>query len=767
MLDFSQFAYLKSQKKHNMKKLAFGALVCLSLKTFTGQAQEALIPQPQEMTVGKGTFSLGKNLSILKDAAFPEMTYLQKHIEAITGKNVKTQAQKAAIRYRLNPTLVANPEAYNLKIDDTGIEITASSNHGIFYGMQTLLQLIEEHKSDLRLPHLHISDQPKFAYRGMHLDVCRHFFTVDEVKNYLDYLAAYKINKFHWHLTDDQGWRIEIKSHPKLTEIGAFRKPIAFGDEESGRITEKGYGGFYTQEEIKDVVAYAQKLHIEIIPEIEMPGHAQAALAAYPELSCTGGPFEVGTVWGVIEDIFCPKEETFALLEDVIDEVIPLFPSQYIHIGGDEAPKKRWEACPHCQELIKKEGLKGEHELQSYFITRMEKYINGKGKKIIGWDEILEGGLAPNATVMSWTGIQGGIEAAKSGHDAIMTPASHVYFDYYQGNPETEPAAFNAQIRLEKVYSYDPIPQELTSEQSKHILGAQANMWTEYIPTFKQVQHMLFPRLMALSEVTWGTSNPEDYKGFEKRVVQHFKILDRKGINYSKAIHEVIGRIKHVDGIVAYELSTAKDPQGIRYTVDGTEPTVSSLPYIKPIAIDKSLIIKSAYFEDGKQISATTTKEFVHSKSTGKSITLESQPNEAYSRGGAAILVDGVFGSKNYHQENWLGFNKGDMVATIDFGTATDISSVLVSAMESTGSWIHYPTEINIYVSNDNQNFRLVKSVDRALVLEAKGNPQIAIGQEKTRYLKVEAKRPREIPAGNPGAGLDAAYIFIDEITVN
>lgn len=390
-----------------------------------------------------------------------------------------------------------------MSVDDTGILVSASSEHGLFYGIQSLLQLLEENRTAKKLPYLQISDYPKFAYRGMHLDVCRHFFSVEEVKHFLDYIATYKINKFHWHLTDDQGWRIEIKSHPKLTEIGGFRKRKPFDGHAHQTANPMIYGGFYTQEQIKEIVTYAAALHIEVIPEIEMPGHAQAALAAYPELSCTGGPFEVGTNWGVMEDIFCPKEETFALLEDVIDEIIPLFPSNYIHIGGDEAPKTRWKACAHCQDLIRREGLKDEHELQSYFITRMEKYINSKGKKIIGWDEILQGGLAPNATVMSWTGIEGGIHAAKSGHDAIMTPSSHVYFDYYQGNPQTEPLAFAADLRLEKVYSYQPIPSELTAEEGKHVLGTQANMWTEYIPNFKQVQHMLFPRLMALSEVAW------------------------------------------------------------------------------------------------------------------------------------------------------------------------------------------------------------------------------------------------------------------------
>jgi hexosaminidase len=425
----------------------------------------------------------------------------------------------------------------------------------------------------------------------------------------------YKLNTFHWHLTDDQGWRIEIKKYPKLTQIGSKRKESMIGAYVDNTFDGKPYGPyFYTQDQIKEVVKYAQERHITVVPEIEMPGHALAALSAYPELACTKGPFEPATKWGVFDDVFCPKEETFTFLENVLDEVIRLFPSQYIHIGGDECPKTRWKECAHCQELIKKNNLKDEHGLQSYFIQKIEKYVNSKGRKIIGWDEILEGGLAPNAAVMSWTGIKGGLEAAKTGHFAVMTPGSYCYFDHYQGDPATEPNAFGGFTPLDKVYSYNPIPAELNAEQSKYILGVQANLWTEYILDFKQVQYMIFPRLFALSEVAWGTADPENYKEFEGRVIHEFKNLDKLGVNYAKSIYNVSGKVIPSENGVAYELSTSQDQNGIRYTLNGKDPEANASIYKNPVPVSKSMTIKSAYFENEQLKSAISSQSFTISK---------------------------------------------------------------------------------------------------------------------------------------------------------
>lgn len=533
------------------------------------------------------------------------------------------------------------------------------------------------------------------------------------------------------------------------------------------KFDDKKYGGFYTQEQINDVVAYAKKLHIDVIPEIEMPGHAQAALAAYPNLGCTNGPHEVWKQWGVSEEIFCPKEETFTFLENVLDEVMTLFPYQYIHIGGDEAPKIRWKQSEFSQNLIKELKLKDELGLQSYFITRMEKYINSKGKKIIGWDEILEGGLAPNATVMSWTGIQGGIHAAKTGHKAIMTPTSTNYFDYYQGNPETEPISIGGDVRLQKVYQYNPIPSELSEEEGKYIWGTQGNLWTEYILDFKHVEYMIFPRMMALSEVAWGTSNPSEYKNFENRVIQHFNILDKKGINHSKAIFEVDGKISVTDhGHILYELSSAKNPQNIRFTTDGTDPNDASHIYQKPLEIEKSTLIKSAYFENGKRQSPITAQQFEFSKSTGQFIELVNPPAEAYSTGGKNTLVDGVLGNTKNYGKSWLGFNGKDMVATIDFDGVTEFSSLKLNTLERQGSWIYFPKSVTILVSDDGRNFTEIKKVAQKEIIDSKGVMNISFPNQKKTYLKIMVENYGLIPDGQAGAG-NKAWLFVDELSVN
>ena len=450
-----------------------------------------------------------------------------------------------------------NKEAYHLRIAENEIKLEASSAAGIFYGIQTLKQLLINEGDNLSLPAVEIEDAPALSYRGMHLDVARHFFNVKEIKEYLDMLALHKINTFHWHLTEDQGWRIEIKKYPELTEIGGYRNGTIVGRFPGTENDNKKYGGYYTQEEIKEVIEYASKRHITVIPEIEMPGHSSAAIAAYPQLSCfpeektkiphnmiseggrqlqaEGKAKIVQESWGVFDDVFCAgKESTFTFLENVLDEVVTLFPSEYIHIGGDECPKANWERCPDCQKRIAELGLKDEHELQSYFIQRMEKYLNSKGKKIIGWDEILEGGLAPNATVMSWRGEEGGIEAAKQEHDVIMTPTGYFYFDYFQEKElEGEPMAIGAYLPLSKVYSYDPKPEALTDEEAKYILGVQANVWTEYMQDFEKVQYMTLPRMAALAEVGWTNSEKRNWPDFEKRLENLRRIYDREGYNYA------------------------------------------------------------------------------------------------------------------------------------------------------------------------------------------------------------------------------------------
>lgn len=501
-----------------------------------------LIPQPKSIEIHKEYFVLNKETVIQADTNMFEAQYLQQSIKQLTGLELKivlvtAKPNKITLSHTVDGVQGNSNESYRMMISNKSVAIWAEHNEGFFYGIQTLLQLIpSEKKEKINLPALLIADNPKYAWRGMHLDCARHFFPVSFVKKYIGYLAIYKFNTFHWHLTDDQGWRIEIKKYPKLTEVGAWRNGSMVGHYDDQKYDNIRYGGFYTQEQIKEVVAYAAQLHITIVPEIEMPGHAVAALAAYPQYSCTGGPFEVGKQWGVLDDVFCPKEEIFTFLEDILSEVIALFPSQYIHIGGDECPKIRWKTCPHCQALIKEKGLKDEDQLQSYFVQRIEKFVNSRGRKIIGWDEILEGGLAPNAAIMSWRGTEGGIAAAKQKHFVVMTPGDYCYFDHYQSEAKTEPLAIGGFTSVEKVYSFEPTPKELSADEAKYILGAQANLWSEYIDTPEKVEYMIFPRMIALSEVLWGTSNPEKYDDFKNRLIQQFNTLDAKGINYCKAI---------------------------------------------------------------------------------------------------------------------------------------------------------------------------------------------------------------------------------------
>ena len=531
--------YIYPVHKYLLMKTTYTFLLFLLISLSFSQNNIAIIPKPQNTLAGKGSFYITTKTYIQADENSFEANYLKEAIQIQTGLHLKITSKNNSKNIHLvllEPKIANfNKEQYKIVVSDSEIVISALTNQGLFYGIQTLLQMVPfENKNEIEIPCIKISDAPKYAWRGMHLDVCRHYFPITFIKKYIDYLAHYKMNTFHWHLTEDQGWRIEIKKYPKLTEVGAWRNGSMIGRYDDQKFDDIKYGGFYTQEEIKEVVAYASQRHITIIPEIEMPGHSLAALAAYPELSCTGGPFEVGKKWGVFDDVYCPKEETFTFLENVLSEVLALFPSEYIHIGGDECPKTRWKSCANCQKIIKEKGLKDEHELQSYFIQRIEKFVNSKGRKIIGWDEILEGGLAPNAAVMSWRGTEGGIAAAKQKHYVVMTPGSHCYFDHYQGKPENEPLAIGGFTSLEKVYNFNPMPKELDLEEQKYILGAQANVWTEYILTPEQVEYMIMPRMSALAEVLWGTANPENFIDFKTRLQAQEIWLRNNNINYRK-----------------------------------------------------------------------------------------------------------------------------------------------------------------------------------------------------------------------------------------
>ncbi|HET8866227.1 MAG TPA: beta-N-acetylhexosaminidase [Gracilimonas sp.] len=534
--------------------LPFLALFCSSsLYGFQAQTTVSIIPEPVSVVKGEGQFELSSQTSITLSEDSEELNFLGEYIADMVYSatwydhevSVSNTEPNSGIYLQLTSnTDFGNEEGYKLEVDTSLVTISASTTAGLFYGIQTLRQLfpaaIEHEKPSLapndqewKIPAVEITDYPRFEYRGMHLDVARHFFPVEFVKKYIDLLAMHKMNRFHWHLTEDQGWRIEIKKYPRLTEISAWRDSTLIGNYGSGNYDNVRHGGFYTQEEIKEVVAYAAERQVTVIPEIEMPGHSSAVLAAYPEFGCFDKEYIVQSTWGVFEDIFCPKEETFDFLEDVLTEVMELFPSTYIHIGGDEAPKKQWEESEIAQEVIEREGLKDEHELQSYFIRRIETFLNENGRQIIGWDEILEGGLAPQATVMSWRGEDGGIEAAKMGHDVIMTPNGSNYFDHYQADPENEPIAIGGFTTLKDVYHYEPVPEELTEEEAKYILGSQGNVWTEYMHSGDKVEYMAYPRVSALAEVVWSPAENRDWLNFWARLQTHFQRLDILGVNYA------------------------------------------------------------------------------------------------------------------------------------------------------------------------------------------------------------------------------------------
>lgn len=535
-----------------MKKLIL--LLSIFLSPCLLQASVSIIPMPQKCVEKKGTFIINKETVICLPDDNQEMrdavSFWNDLMATAAGFPLEvssTPRSSNVIRCHINPSL-PNEEAYKLTVSRSSIRIEAKTAKGIFYAFQTVRQLMPPAiEQDTRVeegfvwnvPCVLIEDTPSFAYRGLMLDVSRHFMPKEVVKRYIDLMSFHKLNTFHWHLTDDQGWRIEIKKYPKLTSVGGFRNKTIIGHAKNTpyKWDVERYGGFYTQEDVREIVSYAQKRFVEVIPEIEMPGHAVAALTAYPEYSCSGGPFEVEGRWGVFNDIFCTKESTFEFMQNILDEVASLFPSTYIHIGGDEAPRIRWKNCAHCQQRMKQENLTKEAELQTYFVNRIEKYLNGKGKQIIGWDEIIEGGIPQRATVMSWRGEKGGIHAAKAGYDVIMTPNNFLYLNHYQFDPKTEPLAFGGFTPLEKTYSYHPVHESLTLEEGKHIKGVQGNLWTEYIVSGEQVEYMVYPRAAALSEVAWSKKEMRNYENFCTRLQDIKKHYDVMNLNYCKLIY--------------------------------------------------------------------------------------------------------------------------------------------------------------------------------------------------------------------------------------
>ena len=612
-----------------MKRFFSIALLLTALVSCSAPAEReavSVIPQPQHMRIDDGAFALTREVPVYLDEKTPEMEriagFLNERLATAAGFTLKVE--EADLRNTEKPGIWfmnagQSSESYYLQVLPERILVEYGDGAGAFYALQTLLQLLPtEIFADHRVrgvrwevPCCDIEDAPRFAYRGMHLDCCLHFFEMDFLKRYIDLMALHKVNRFHWHLTEDQGWRLEIKKYPLLTEKGQWRKETVIGSLKSGVYDGIPHGGYYSQEEVRELVQYAAERYVTIIPEIEMPGHALAAISCYPELSCgLEDHYETATKWGVFKQVFCTKEETFRFLEDVMDEVFELFPSTLVHIGGDECPKASWKQCPHCQAMIRKLGLKDEFELQSWFITRMEKYINSKGHQIIGWDEILQGGLAPNAKVMSWLGEEGGIKAAQQHHEVVMAPYPKYYLDYWQADPDSEPLAMDGPTLLRTMYEYEPVPAVLTAEEARFIIGVEGCVWTEYMPTPARVEYMAWPRMCAIAESGWSIA-PKDWDGFTRRLEKHLQRLDNLHVGYCHAFWnpfiEFHDDTKY-DKVVT--LSVDAPDAEIRYTLDGSEPTMESPRYELPFVINRQQTVTARAFRDGRPVGEPRHKSF-------------------------------------------------------------------------------------------------------------------------------------------------------------
>ena len=692
--------------------------------------QVNLIPKPEQMTMTGGTFTVD-SLALFGGQS---------------SRNIKTVIDEA---------WSGNPEGYQLDVTPGGIDLRAGSPDGLFYGMQTLRQLY----AGGEVPCVSIRDNPRFGYRGLHLDVSRHFFSKEEVMKLLDVMSFYKLNTLHMHLTDAGGWRIEIDKYPKLTSETAFRTESDWRKWWDGRDrkylpegTPGAYGGYYTKEDIREIVKHAASKHINIIPEIEFPGHSEEVLMAYPELSCSGKPYQNG-------DFCIGNELSFTFMEDVLAEVIDLFPSEYIHVGGDEAGKSAWKKCPKCQALMKEKGMKNVDELQSYMIHRAEEFLNSKDRKLIGWDEILEGGLAPEATVMSWRGEDGGIKSARMGHDVVMTPGNYMYLDFYQADPKTQPYAIGGYTPIKKVYSYDPVPVDsLTAEECRHILGVQANTWTEYIQTPEHLEYMMFPRALAVAEIGWTSQELRTWEDFKPRMNAHISKLQGMGIRTFTLSDEleVTMQVDTAGREIEVILDAEKYPAEIRYTTDGSVPVASSALYAGPITVQDSAHIKAAIFRDGVLQGTPTEKKVDYHRAINKPIHYNSKLYEGYMAGGTNALLDGYRGGLTYLDGRWQGY-LDDLDCVIDMEEETDIHKVSIRFMQLIGPGVFQPGQVELLTSEDGENF-----ISRGIVPTTvpADDPDLLFqeytfdGNWKTRYIRLKA------PRANPG------FIFADEIVV-
>ena len=747
---------------------------CSKNRPIKAVALNQIIPAPTRVTSSDGTLLVTKHIKLHSPSDFDLSHRFLVGFLTANGYTVTEAApQESQWLFKQDSTLAQ--EAYALEISDNQLVLRAATDRGLFYGLQSLRQLMPEaleesngHPVSFYLPTGTIQDAPAFTYRGMHLDVGRHFFGPEDIKTYLDYLALLKMNYFHWHLTEDQGWRIEIKAFPRLTSHGSIRSETLIGhyNDEPQRFDAQPYGGFYTQEEIKEIVAYAAERHITVVPEIELPGHAQAAISAYPELGCTLEPVPVATKWGVFEEVYCPKSETFDFLETVLSEVMDLFPGPYLHIGGDEAPKTHWAQCAQCQKLMRQENLNNEEALQSYFISRIERFANNHGKQIIGWDEILEGGLAPNATVMSWRGTEGGIQAAKQNHDVIMTPTSHCYFDYYQSDRPEEPLAIGGYLPLKKVYGYRPIPHELTPQERTHILGAQGNVWTEYMPTFEQVEYMIFPRILALSEVVWhGASDAVEvqYPEFLTRVERFNRRLDALGANYANHLYELESALSTNTKLPLYSLFSPLKDKVIKYSLNqGPFKT-----YTDPVVLSQTTQIKAQLYDGAQAVGPLLEETFTYHFGVGAALVLSPEPHSSYNAGGAGALINGRRGDPmRYGDNEWLGFWGDDLAIDLNLRAALPVKTLNLYFYHAPGQWINAPRAVALTMTDANgqthtKNIAIDTPENNGVFPLSIDLSNRALGPLK--HLKVQVVNHGIIGDGAQGAG-QKSWTFIDEI---
>ena len=749
-----------------------------------------VIPYPNDVELRAGTFNAaGAEFyysSEIEPLAVNVIEAFATQLSMVTSKT-STLAQGTSENgfiFIQNPEIA--PEAYTLDVSENAVVVESSSLRGFNYAVQTIKQMlpVEIYKQtatkgvDWLMPCASINDAPRFGYRGLHLDESRHFFGMDEVKRYLDIMEVHKLNTFHWHLTDDQGWRIEIKKYPELTSVGALRSGTCVKkDFNSTDGIPYGEGMWYTQDQIREIIDYAASKGIVVIPEIDLPGHMLAALTAYPELGCTGGPYEVWTRWGISNDVLCAgNEKVYEFLENVLAEVCELFPSEYIHVGGDECPKVRWETCPKCQAKIRqlgykdKDGQKAEHYLQSYVISRIEKFLNSKGKSVIGWDEILEGEVAPNATIMSWRGVEGGLRAARMGHDAIMTPNTYFYIDYYQSmDIKNEPFGIGGYLPVERCYSYEPYADGMTDEEKAHILGVQANMWTEYVATTEHLEYMVLPRLAALAEVQWCNADRKDWGRFHNSIDDLCKIYETMGYNYATHVLQVGGEvIPEPENACVKVVLSAQGDAPIRYTLDGSQPGRRSMLYTDTLVIDKSCTLTAVAVRDDVD-PKYFVKSFEFHKAAGRKIVEMTEPHSSYVYNAPSNLLDGVRAAEIYKSGEWAGWRSRPFEAVIDMGGSEPYSSVTVGTLVSKASRFFNPAEMAVFISDDGQEFTEVASQIYEPVAsdfeDCVYDVVLEFPETSARYVKVYAESFSQLPQWHYDYGRTPS-LLIDEVII-